>query len=87
MSVRVFWRSADAHSVRQHEDCGGQDTSTPATKSMSLGTPALGGEQRQKTRAFSELQSYYLCADKFGRPAKGNDKTGVPGDRSSSLGW
>jgi hypothetical protein len=34
----------------------------------------LGGEQRQRTRAFSELQSHYLFADKFGRPAKGNDK-------------
>jgi transposase len=34
----------------------------------------LGGEQRQRTRAFSELQSYYLFADKFGRPARGNDK-------------
>jgi len=39
----------------------------------------LGGEQRQKTRAFSELQSYYLFADKFGRPAKGNDKGKVEG--------
>jgi hypothetical protein len=26
----------------------------------------------QKTRAFSELQSHYLFAEKFGRPAKGN---------------
>ena len=34
----------------------------------------LGGEERQRTRSFSELQSYYLFADKFGRPAKGNDK-------------
>jgi transposase len=34
----------------------------------------LGGEERQRTRAFSELQSYYLFADKFGRPARGNDK-------------
>jgi transposase len=34
----------------------------------------LGGEERQRTRSFSELQSYYLFADKFGRPARGNDK-------------
>jgi transposase len=34
----------------------------------------LGDGQRQKTRAFSELQSYYLFAEKFGRPAEGNDK-------------
>jgi transposase len=39
----------------------------------------LGGEERVKTRAFSELQSYYLFADKFGRPAKGNDKGKVEG--------
>ncbi|MGO8720472.1 MAG: IS21 family transposase [Acidobacteriaceae bacterium] len=30
----------------------------------------LGGEDRQKTRAFSELESYYLFTSKFGRPAK-----------------
>ena len=30
----------------------------------------LGDGTRQKTRAFSELQSHYLFADKFGRPAK-----------------
>ena len=39
----------------------------------------LGGEERQRTRSFSELQSYYLFADKFGRPAKGNDKGKVEG--------
>ena len=39
----------------------------------------LGGEDRQKTRAFSELQSHYLFAAKFGRPAKGNDKGKVEG--------
>ena len=39
----------------------------------------LGDGERQKTRAFSELQSHYLFADKFGRPAKGNDKGNVEG--------
>jgi DNA replication protein DnaC len=39
----------------------------------------LGGEERKKTKAFSELQSYYLFTDKFGRPAKGNDKGKVEG--------
>jgi transposase len=34
----------------------------------------LGGEERKTTKAFLELQSHYLFADKFGRPAKGNDK-------------
>ena len=39
----------------------------------------LGGEELQKTRAFSELQSYYLFADTFARPAKGNDQGKVEG--------
>jgi len=39
----------------------------------------LGGEERVRTRAFSELESHYLFADKFGRPAKGNDKGKVEG--------
>ncbi len=34
----------------------------------------LGDGERQKTQAFSELQSHYLFAEKFGRPGKGNDK-------------
>ena len=29
---------------------------------------------RQTTRAFRELQSHYLFAERFGRPGKGNDK-------------
>jgi hypothetical protein len=63
-SLRLLRRRSHAHSLRQHEDRGG---------------PILGGEERQKTRAFSELQSHYLFADKFGRPAKGNDKGKVEG--------
>jgi transposase len=39
----------------------------------------LGGTERQRTRAFSELLSHYLFSDKFGRPAKGNDKGKVEG--------
>ena len=34
---------------------------------------------RQRTRVFSELQSHYLFADRFGRPGKGNDKGKVEG--------
>ncbi len=34
----------------------------------------LGDGERQKTRAFSELQSHYLFAEKFGRPGRSNDK-------------
>jgi transposase len=33
----------------------------------------LGDDRRQRTRAFSELTSHYLFADRFGRPGKGND--------------
>ena len=39
----------------------------------------LGDGRRQKTRVFSELQSHYLFADRFGRPGKGNDKGNVEG--------
>ena len=34
----------------------------------------LGDGRRQRTRAFTELQSHYLFEDRFGRPGKGNDK-------------
>ena len=34
----------------------------------------LGGGRRKRTRAFTELQSYYLFEDRFRRPGKGNDK-------------
>ena len=39
----------------------------------------LGDGTRMKTRAFTELQSHYLFAEKFGRPGKGNDKGKVEG--------
>ena len=39
----------------------------------------LGDGRRQRTRAFTELQSHYLFEDRFGRPAKGNDKGKVEG--------
>ncbi len=39
----------------------------------------LGDGTRMKTRAFIELQSHYLFAEKFGRPGKGNDKGEVEG--------
>src|SRR5258707_13458941 len=43
----------------------------------------LGDGRRQRTRVFSELQSHYLFADRFGRPGKGNDKGKVEG----LVGW
>ncbi len=39
----------------------------------------LGDGRRQRTRAFTELQSHYLLEDRFGRPGKGNDKGKVEG--------
>jgi transposase len=43
----------------------------------------LGDGVRQRTRIFSELQSHYLFADRFGRPGKGIDKGNVDG----LIGW
>jgi transposase len=34
----------------------------------------LGDKTRVRTQRFTELQSHYLFDDKFGRPARGNDK-------------
>ena len=39
----------------------------------------LGDGTRKRTQVFSELQSHYLFADRFGRPGKGNDKGNVEG--------
>ena len=39
----------------------------------------LGDGRRQRTRAFTGLQSPYLFDDRFGRPGKGNDKGKVEG--------
>jgi transposase len=39
----------------------------------------LGDGKRRRTRVFAELQSHYLFQDRFGRPAKGNDKGKVEG--------
>ncbi len=39
----------------------------------------LGDGERQRTRVFTELESHYLFAGRFGRPGKGNDKGKVEG--------
>jgi hypothetical protein len=44
----------------------------------------LGDGSRQRTRVFSELQSHYLFADRFGRPGKGNDKGKVEGEKKAA---
>lgn len=38
-----------------------------------------GDGKRERTRAFTELNSHYLFRDRFGRPGKGNDKGKVEG--------
>jgi len=38
-----------------------------------------GDDRRERKRAFTELVSHYLFADRFGRPGKGNDKGKVEG--------
>jgi transposase len=38
-----------------------------------------GDGKRERTRAFTEVQSHYLFRDRFGRPGKGNDKGKVEG--------
>jgi transposase len=43
----------------------------------------LGDGVRQRTQVFSELQSHYVFADRFGRPGRGNDKGKVEG----LIGW
>jgi len=39
----------------------------------------LGDGRRLRTKAFGELQSHYLFADRFGRPGQGNDQGKVEG--------
>lgn len=39
----------------------------------------LGDGTRERSSMFASLQSHYLFEDKFGRPAKGNDKGNVEG--------
>jgi len=40
----------------------------------------LGDGKRVRTQVFTRLQSHYLFADKFARPARGNEKGHVEGD-------
>jgi transposase len=63
--------------VRAFEYFGGVPTRILYDNTTLAVARILGDGERQKTRAFSALQSHYLFADKFGRPGKGNDKGGV----------
>ena len=72
----------EAH-VRAFEYFGGVPTRILYDNTKLAVARILGDGQRQKTRAFSELQSHYLFAEKFGRPGKGNDK----GDVENLVGY
>ncbi len=58
---------------------GGVPLSILYDNDKSLVGRILADGVRQKTLAFSELQSHYLFQDKYGRPGKGNDKGKVEG--------
>jgi transposase len=87
---RIFERLRAKHSytggytmvkdyVRAFEYFGGVPTRILYDNTKLAVARILGDGKRKKTRAFSELQSHYLFAEKFGRPAKGNDKPGPHG--------
>ena len=58
---------------------GGVPKSILYDNDKSLVARILPDGTRQRTRAFSGLQSHYLFEDRFGRPGKGNDKGKVEG--------
>jgi hypothetical protein len=64
---------------RSFEFFGGVPQSILYDNSKLAVARILGDGTRQRTRVFSELQSHYLFADRFGRPGKGNDKGKVEG--------
>ena len=63
----------EGHNV-SFEFFGGVPRSILYDNSKLAVTRILGDGTRQRTKVFSELQSHYLFADRFGRPGKGNDK-------------
>ena len=68
----------DGH-LRSFEFFGGVPRSILYDNTKLAVARILGDGTRQRTRMFSELQSHYLFADRFGRPGKGNDKGKVEG--------
>ena len=68
----------DAH-VHAFQYFGGVPTCILYDNTTIAVARILGNGGRKKTQAFSALQSHYLFAEKFGRPAKGNDKGKVEG--------
>ena len=58
---------------------GGVPQSILYANDKCLVSRILSDGTRQRTRAFSGLQSHYLFEDRYGRPGKGNDKGNVEG--------
>jgi len=58
---------------------GGVPTSIVYDNTKIAVARILGDRTRIRTQVFSQLQSHYLFKDRFGRPAKGNDKGKVEG--------
>jgi len=68
----------DGH-VKAFEFFGGVPQSILYDNTKIAVAKILGDGKRQRTRVFTELHSHYLFKDRFGRPAKGNDKGKVEG--------
>jgi transposase len=68
----------DGH-VKAFEFFGGIPQSILYDNTKIAVAKILGDGTRQRTRVFSELHSHYLFKDRFGRPAKGNDKGKLEG--------
>ena len=68
----------DGH-VRAFDFFGGVPQSILYDNTKIAVARILGDGKRVRTRVFSELQSHYLFADRFGRPGRGNDKGKVEG--------
>ncbi len=58
---------------------GGVPLSIPYDNLKIAVAKICGDGKRERTRAFTELVSHYLFRDRFGRPARGNDKGKVEG--------
>lgn len=68
----------DGH-VKAFEFFGGIPQSILYDNTKIAVAKILGDGTRLRTRVFTELHSHYLFSDRFGRPAKGNDKGKVEG--------
>ena len=71
------WLDGHNRNLRLLRRCSPIDFSTTTTSAWCRASCRMG--TRQRTRAFSGLQSHYLFEDRYGRPGKGNDKGNVEG--------